>query len=284
MGATIVCALPTTDDIVLEQVGSFVPQITALQTGSSGPREAAVRADRLLQQNGNDDTACRALANSMIAEVNSTVSTAQANINAVDDGSTCGSTYQTEVDAATTANTNAQSALTQAQDALNSAQAQSVTLTQAYTVDPAVTYFTNNPAWVAARNAHNDATSALATAQGAATAAATALTEAQETQTHQINVCRCTAQTAMAAALATNADSNNHQQNTANWNQAHQLLCVLDNTSPCNFGPAPTVQSRTLPADVSGATCPAPALNARAQDFSGSSGCVLNRDQYDQYL
>merc|ERR1711981_820283 len=218
MGATIVCALPTTDDIVLEQVGSFVPQITALQTGSSGPREAAVRAYRLLQQNGNSDTACRALANSMIAEVNSTVSTAQANINAVDDGSTCGSTYQTEVDAATTANTNAQSALTQAQDALNSAQAQSVTLTQAYTVDPAVTYFTNNPAWVAARAAHNDATSALATAQGAATAASTALTEAQATQTHQINVCRCTAQTAMSTALATNGAHNNAQQNTANWN------------------------------------------------------------------
>merc|ERR1711990_613252 len=175
-----------------------------------------------------------------------------------DDGSTCGSTYQTEVDAATTANTNAQSALTEAQTALNSAQAQSVTLVQAYTVDPAVTYFTNNPAWVAARTAHDSATSALATAQGAATAAASALTEAQATQTHQINVCRCTAQTAMAAALSTNDNNNNAQQNTANWNQAHQLLCVLDNTSPCNFGPAPTVQSRTLPADVSGATCPAP--------------------------
>merc|ERR1711981_787898 len=208
MGATIVCALPTTDDIVLEQVGSFVPQITALQTGASGPREAAVRAYRLLQQNGNDDASCRALANSMIAEVNATVSTAQANINAVDDGSTCGSTYQTEVDAATTANTNAQSALTEAQNALNSAQAQQVTLTQAYTVDPAVTYFTNNPAWVAARTAHNDATTALATAQGAATAAAAALAEAQASQTHQINVCRCTAQTAMAAAVSNNNNNN----------------------------------------------------------------------------
>merc|ERR1711981_866702 len=110
MGATIVCALPTTDDIVLEQVGSFVPQITALQTGSSGPREAAVRAYRLLQQNGNDDASCRALANSMIAEVNTTVSTAQANIDAVDNGSDCGSRYQDEVTAAHTANTNAQNA------------------------------------------------------------------------------------------------------------------------------------------------------------------------------
>merc|ERR1711966_60243 len=166
------------------------------------------------------------------------------------------------VDAATTANTNAQNALTEAQNAVNSAQTQSVTLVQAYTVDPAVTYFTSNPAWVAAKAAHTSATSALATAQGAATAAASALTEAQTTQTQQINVCRCTAQTAMASALSTNANNNNAQQNTANWNQAHNLLCVLDNTNPCNFAPAPTVQGRTLPADVSGATCSAPTTSA----------------------
>merc|ERR1712072_289300 len=267
--ASVACAF--SPDEVLPEVGSFAPQLAAIQTSSNSPHEAAVRAYRLLQQNGNDDAACRALANSMIAEVNTTVSTAQANIDAVDNGSDCGSRYQDEVTAAHTANTNAQNALTEAQNALQTASSASVTLTQAYVVDPAVTYFTNNPAWQEALNNYNQAQTALSTAQGTAATTATAYTTAQATQTTEINTCRCTAQSAHAAAVSNNANNNNAATNTANWNQAHNLLCVLDNTNPCNFAPAPTVTARTLPSEVSGATCSgSPFASGRYTSSSGS--------------
>merc|ERR1712072_1494623 len=267
--ASVACAF-SPNDVVPEQ-SSFAPQLAAIQTSSNSPHEAAVRAYRLLQQNGNDDAACRALANSMIAEVNTTVSTAQANIDAVDNGSDCGSRYQDEVTAAHTANTNAQNAVTEAQTALTTASSASVTLTQAYTVDPAVTYFTNNPAWVEAAGNYEQAQTALSTAQGTAATTATAYTTAQATQTTEINTCRCTAQSAHAAAVSNNANSNNAATNTANWNQAHNLLCVLDNTNPCNFAPAPTVTARPLPADVSGATCSgSPFASGRYTSTSGS--------------
>jgi len=254
---SVAAALPS--DFVSPEDSTDLMQVLRTTSGQS-PEDTARRTYELLQQGGNNDNACRALANSMLAAVNSSLTIAQNNINALDLGEDCPNTNAEAVAQAQQAHNAAQAAIPPLQEALTNATSNLVTLVKVFTPNPDVDYFTSDSAWTAAASAHRNAQEALTTAQGTAEETETALTAAQAAQTTAIHQCQCTAQSAYEQGASINAG---HESNSVNdWNRANQLICVLDNTSPCNYASPPLATRPDLPAAVIEAVCTAAPTNA----------------------
>merc|ERR1711988_851648 len=148
--ATLAAPAPT--DLVMAETEALVPETALLedvsqksiiqfQSATSSPYEAAKKAYKFLQQAGTDDNACRALAQSMITEVNSIVNTTNSNLAALDLGAGCPATYQTEVDASNLALEQATANRQEADARFQNASNTLVTIVKTYIVAPTLDYF-----------------------------------------------------------------------------------------------------------------------------------------------
>lgn len=222
---------------------------------SKTPRQTALETYKFLQQSGNDDSACRILAQDMIQEAQDAVQTATDNMKAVDLGDSCPTTNQEEV-------TNAENALDEAkketkrlQDAMSEVENLQVTMTVDYIPDPAVTHFTSTPEWQEAKNKYEGAKSKLDARPPIEEALQNALHAERHTQETEQEKCYCTAQTTYNNAAAINDDPEAAKKRNNDYAKAQELLCILDDKSPCNYDPLATVTVPTLPEATANAQC-----------------------------
>merc|ERR1712046_20202 len=253
-------AAPTSDELVelvvpeTSAVPDLMHAIKSFQHATKDPREAALQAFKFVQQAGADTTACTQVANSMIQAVQDETNQANENLNTVDLGANCPSTFQDAVDLAHSNDATAQTAADDAQTAFAQVALAQVTMTVRYDPDETECAVpTSNSNWQAAKTAYDAAKSTRDSTAAVANETAAALNQANALQVTEIHNCHCTAQAALATSIQTNTANN--AQNAADWNQAHQLLCVLANQTVCNVPPVPVVQVPTAPPAVADANC-----------------------------
>merc|ERR1711998_623728 len=174
------------------------------------------------------------------------------------------------------------------QNELDAIAGKQVTMTVDYVPDPEVTHFTSTPEWQAALKEYNDKKAELDAQPAIVDALQEALDEQQKLHTQMVNKCRCTAQTALSGSMAINNDPAAIKQHQDDYSKAKELLCVLDDQTPCQYEPLATVVVPTLPADVASAVCtttdtsndncPAPAAYDSSTTYAGDSS-----DNYYNY-
>lgn len=101
----------------------------------------------------------------------------------------------------------------------------------------------DNPSWAQASAAYQIALSKRTTTAAVLSAATVNLAQAQAQQVVEIANCHCAAQERITTAVEVN-NANVYRWNN-DWQIAHHLLCVLDNTSPCNVPATP--EAPTIP-------------------------------------
>merc|ERR1711904_562875 len=222
------------------------------------PRQDAMATYQFLQQNNNDDSQCRALADAMIEEAKDAIEKANDNLENVPTGAGCPNEYATQVKAAEDAVEESKKTTKELEDALADVQQQRVTLTVRFIPDPAVTHFTSTEPWQTAKKNHQEAEAAVAPREQIDKAAEQGLTTAQETQKTEINQCYCNAQSKLAEALKINNDEDTIAKLKKDYARAHELMCILDDINPCNnYQQLSGVTVPELTADAKAAVCPA---------------------------
>merc|ERR1711865_1288696 len=230
--ASFCLALPTTDLVVPE----------AKDSGTSGAEFV-----QSTLKSGGTETQCRTFATDTISSINSGVTSEQGTLAAVDTGAGCAQEGQSGVATATTNKANADADVVTKTQAVTDASA-----TQATACNAPVTMVVNLPtltastcygytqeaqflsvqaACDAANTALSQANSALGVAQTAATDAQTALDAAVAEAARLMSECHCRVQREQAAAWT--AAGTATASHVADWKQAHEVLCALDQTSTC---------------------------------------------------
>ena len=237
-------AMPTVDTVVPENLN--------LAAFSKLSPTAFVQA---MTNSGGTEQDCRDFASNTISEITTTVQSQQGLLDAFDTGAGCASEGQGLV-------TVAQAGLTRAQVALATAEGAAATalaaMNTACEVDvnfdipldiilQSSCYETARvPAYVTAQSDCDSARSVKATADAAVVAAdshvdaaQSLLDEAVAEAARLMSECYCRVQTQQADAWgAATAASSTH---AADWTQAHQILCAVDQSSSCTVPPTPTL-------------------------------------------
>merc|ERR1712195_245746 len=246
--ASLCVALPMTDLVVPE----------AKYAGTSGAEFV-----QSTLKSGGTETQCRTFATDTISSINAGVTSEQGVLAAIDTGAGCAQEGQSGVATATTNKVNA--------DAVVGTKTQAVTdatATQATAFNAPVTMVVNLPtlaastcydytqeaqflsvqgACDAANTALSQANSALGVAQTTATDAQTALDAAVAEAARLMSECHCRVQQERAAAWT--AAGTATASHVADWKQAHEVLCALDQTTTCTV---PTCPAVTQPAAANG--------------------------------
>jgi len=254
--ASLCVALPTTDLVVPE----------AKDAGTSGAEFV-----QSTLKSGGTETQCRTFATDTISSINSGVTSEQGVLAAIDTGSGCAQEGQSGVATATTNKANADADVVTKTQAVTDA-----TATQATACNAPVTMVVNLPtltantcygytqeadflsvqgACDAANTALSQANSALGVAQTAATDAQTALDAAVAEAARLMSECHCRVQQEQAAAWT--AAGTATASHVADWKQAHEVLCALDQTTTCTVPTCPAVTQPTLAAGVADEVCSA---------------------------
>ena len=245
---------------------------------------------RLLQfvqstlKSGGTEAHCRTFATDTISDVNAGVTSEQGILAAVDTGSGCAQEGQAGVATATINKATADADVDTKTQAVTDA-----TATQATTCNAPVTMVVNLPtltvttscydytqeasfqtvqgACDAAIIALSQANSALGVAQTAAADAQTALDAAVAEAARLMSACHCRVQNERAVAwTAAGTATTSHG---ADWKQAHEVLCSLDQTSTCTVPSCPAV------------TQPGAASGVDAEDCSQCNGVeIFEHDNY----
>merc|ERR1712028_49015 len=252
--ASFCVALPTTDLVVPE----------AKDAGTSGAEFV-----QSTLKSGGTETQCRTFATDTISSINSGVTSEQGTLAAVDTGAGCAQEGQSGVATATTNKANADADVVTKTQAVTDA-----TATQATACNAPVTMVVNLPtltastcygytqeaqflsvqaACDAANTALSQANSALGVAQTAATDAQTDLDAAVAEAARLMSECHCRVQQEQAAAWT--AAGTATASHAADWKQAHEVLCALDQTSTCTVPTCPAVTQPTLAAGVADEVC-----------------------------
>jgi len=252
--ASLCVALPTTDLVVPE----------AKDSGTSGAEFV-----QSTLKSGGTETQCRTFATDTISSINAGVTSEQGVLAAIDTGSGCAQEGQSGVATATTNKANADAVVVTKTQAVTDA-----TATQATACNAPVTMVVNLPtlaastcydytqeadflsvqaACDAANTALSQANSALGVAQTAATDAQTSLDAAVAEAARLMSECHCRVQQEQAAAWT--AAGTATASHAADWKQAHEVLCALDQTSTCTVPTCPAVTQPTLAAGVADETC-----------------------------
>merc|ERR1712086_295919 len=200
---------------------------------------------------------------------NSGVTSEQGTLAAVDTGAGCAQEGQSGVATATTNKANADADVVTKTQAVTDASA-----TQATACNAPVTMVVNLPtltastcygytqeaqflsvqaACDAANTALSQANSALGVAQTAATDAQTALDAAVAEAARLMSECHCRVQREQAAAWT--AAGTATASHVADWKQAHEVLCALDQTTTCTVPTCPAVTQPALAAGVADEVC-----------------------------
>merc|ERR1712086_1168347 len=245
--ASFCVALPTTDLVVPE----------AKDSGTSGAEFV-----QSTLKSGGTETQCRTFATETISSINSGVTSEQGVLAAIDTGADCAQEGQPGVATATTNKANADAIVVTKTQAVTDA-----TATQATACNAPVTMVVNLPTLTAntcygyTQEAHylsvqaacDAANTALSDAQTAATDAQTALDAAVAEAARLMSECHCRVQQEQAAAWT--AAGTATASHAADWKQAHEVLCALDQTSTCTVPTCPAVTQPTLAAGVADETC-----------------------------
>merc|ERR1711865_1268034 len=248
MASSLCVALPTTDLVVPE----------AKDAGTSGAQFV-----QSTLKSGGTEAQCRTFATETISGVNAGVTAEQGELDLFDTGAGCAQEGQSGVATATTNKANADADVVTKTQAVTDA-----TATQATACNAPVTMVVNLPtltantcygytqeaqflsvqgACDAANTALSQANSALGVAQTAATDAQTALDAAVAEAARLMSECHCRVQQEQAAAWT--AAGTATASHVADWKQAHEVLCALDQTSTCTV---PTCPAVTQPAAANG--------------------------------
>merc|ERR1712153_232096 len=252
--ASFCVALPTTDLVVPE----------AKDSGTSGAEFV-----QSTLKSGGTETQCRTFATDTISSINAGVTSEQGVLAAIDTGAGCAQEGQSGVATATTNKANADAVAVTKTQAVTDA-----TATQATACNAPVTMVVNLPtltastcydytqeahflsvqgACDAANTALSQANSGLSAAQTAATDAQTSLDAAVAEAARLMSECHCRVQQEQAAAWT--AAGTATASHAADWKQAHEVLCALDQTSTCTVPTCPAVTQPTLAAGVADEVC-----------------------------
>ena len=247
-------------------------------------------------KSGGTETQCRTFATETISSINSGVTAEQGTLAAIDTGSGCGQEGQSGVATATTNKANADAVVVTKTQVVTDA-----TATQATACNAPVTMVVNLPtlaastcydytqeadflsvqgACDAANTALSQANSALGVAQTAATDAQTALDAAVAEAARLMSECHCRVQQEQAAAwTAAGTATTSH---VADWKQAHEVLCALDQTSTCTVPTCPAVTQPTLAAGVADEDCstePTATIVTNGPSWTASQQVCTNQDK-----
>merc|ERR1712153_64657 len=279
--ASFCVALPTTDLVVPE----------AKDSGTSGAEFV-----QSTLKSGGTETQCRTFATETISSINSGVTAEQGVLAAIDTGSGCGQEGQSGVATATTNKANADAVVVTKTQAVTDA-----TATQATACNAPVTMVVNLPtlaastcydytqeadflsvqaACDAANTALSQANSALGVAQTAATDAQTSLDAAVAEAARLMSECHCRVQQEQAAAWT--AAGTATASHAADWKQAHEVLCALDQTSTCTVPTCPAVTQPTLAAGVADEVCstePTATIVTNGPSWTASQQVCTNQDK-----
>merc|ERR1712086_847428 len=124
----------------------------------------------------------------------------------------------------------------------------------------------------AANTALSQANSALGVAQTAATDAQTSLDAAVAEAARLMSECHCRVQQEQAAAWT--AAGTATASHAADWKQAHEVLCALDQTSTCTVPTCPAVTQPTLAAGVADEVCSTVDGSVRAENGATATAGV----------
>merc|ERR1711865_140781 len=254
MASSLCVALPTTDLVVPE----------AKDAGTSGAQFV-----QSTLKSGGTEAQCRTFATETISGVNAGVTAEQGELDLFDTGAGCAQEGQSGVATATTNKANADADVVTKTQAVTDA-----TATQATACNAPVTMVVNLPtltantcygytqeaqflsvqaACDAANTALSQANSALGVAQTAATDAQTALDAAVAEAARLMSECHCRVQREQAAAWT--AAGTATASHVADWKQAHEVLCALDQTTTCTVPTCPAVTQPALAAGVTDEDC-----------------------------
>merc|ERR1711865_145377 len=225
MASSLCVALPTTDLVVPE----------AKNAGTSGAQFV-----QSTLKSGGTEAQCRTFATETISGVNAGVTAEQGELDLFDTGAGCAQEGQSGVATATTNKANADDDVVIKTQAVTDA-----TATQATACNAPVTMVVNLPTLTA--------NTALGVAQTAATDAQTDLDAAVAEAARLMSECHCRVQREQAAAWT--AAGTATASHVADWKQAHEVLCALDQTTTCTVPTCPAVTQPTLAAGVADETC-----------------------------
>jgi len=255
MIALAVCfcsAAPTTELVVPE----YLDFTAASKLAPTAFLQAVIKS-------GGTKGDCRTFATTTISDIETAVSSQQGVLNAIDNGDGCAAMGQTLVTSTKAAVVSAQAVMVTKQSeasaaltAKNIACTASVDFSVGLELLQADTCYdyTSQAGYTQAKATCVAATSALATADAAVVTAQTVVTDAQATAADAVaeaarlmSECHCRVQQERAAAWA--AAGTATASHVADWKQAHEVLCALDQTTPCTV---PTCPAVTQPAAASG--------------------------------
>merc|ERR1712166_1432515 len=249
----------TTDEVVPESM------LLASQFSKMSPKtfiQATISS-------GGSEVDCKNFATDTIATIAKTTSAQQGELNAVDAGAGCATEGNFVVTAAQIALANFKAGEATAQTAhTNAASAQAIACSAP--VSFAVNLDTLESSECFSYQSQGDydsvksvctidtqttatALSTLNTAKTAVADATSALADAETESARLTSECNCRVQTEQAKAwTAASAATAAH---AADWKQAHEVLCALDQTTTCTVPTCPAVTQPTLAAGVADEVC-----------------------------
>jgi len=276
----------TVDDIVPEGPNTADPVqpdhsglSLAPASGSDAPREnldftafSKLAPTDFLQaviKSGGTEADCRSFATTTISTISESVKSQGATLTAVDTGAACASEGQDLVQLAQGKLPGKQGVLATKQDsakvareaktaACTAAVDMSVGLDTLTKTPPSLAMWRSEASFISADAACNQAKTAVTQADGAVDAAQTGVEDAQGEVDDAVaeaarleSGCLCRVHQEQADALS--AVQKATASNAADWKQAQEVLCALDQTTPCSVPPCPTLTQPTLAATLASA-------------------------------
>jgi len=286
MIALAVClcsAAPTTELVVPE----YLDFTAASKLAPTAFLQAVIKS-------GGTKGDCRTFATTTISDIETAVSSQQGVLNAIDNGDGCAAMGQTLVTSTKAAVVSAQALVVTKQGEAATALSAKNTACSARvdfsvgleTLEANSCYdYTSQTGYTQAKASCVAATSALATADAAVVTAQTVVTDAQATAADAVaeaarleSGCLCrvhqeqaAAQVAVQAATATNA---------ADWKQAHEVLCAVEQTAPCPVPSCPTVEQPKLADGVDNADTQHCTAAPTCLNSNGIDGFDFSHDGY----
>ena len=257
-------------DVVVPEMPSLLAKI---DFATHSTPESFIQA---MTSTGQTEAQCRAFATDTISGISAGVTSEQGVLDAVDTGATCAQmgqsavgrrlltgTAQANLDAAQAALLAAQAACAAATTAETAACSASVTLSvnlgtltgsQCYDYTSETSYTSVKAACDSATDAKNIACAAVPVAEDAVADAEEALAGAVAEAARLKKECHCRVQAEQAAAwTAAQAATASH---AADWKQAHEILCALDQSAAAGSGQdeceIPTLAEVTQPTLAAG--------------------------------
>merc|ERR1711865_835255 len=253
-------ALPSATDLV-------VPEGMMMQFAFSSMTPTAFIS--AMTKNGGTEAQCSTFASTTVDTIKAAVSSQQGILNALANGDECAALGKPLVTSTKDAVVAAQAVVVTKQGEAATALAKKDTACSAG-VDFSVGLealeanscydYTSQTGYTQAKATCVSATSALATANTAVVTAQTVVTDAQAAAADAVteasrleSTCLCRVHKAQTKAWT--SAQGDHASHAADWKQAHEILCALDQTTTCTVPTCPAVTQPTLAAGVTDEVC-----------------------------